>query len=82
MGEYDEEMKKSDKTIFKDFYSGVAKAIKEHNLTFSGWLQFLKKLSREEISDLFDNSKRHTKLLKEYEVWFDDKLKKKKWKKK
>ncbi len=72
MGQYDEEMRKGNKTIIRDYYGGVDKAIKGHNLTFSGWLQFVRKLPEEEISDLYDNHKRNDELQKEYESWIKD----------
>ena len=72
VGEYDEEMKKSNKTIVKNFHSKTAKAIKEHNLTYSGWLKFIKKLSDAETLSLYDDTKRDSKLREEYNLWFKE----------
>ena len=72
VGELEEQMKKKNKTIVREFYSGVAHAIKTHSLTYSGWLSFVKKLSGEEVSSLYDDNKRNSELLKEYELWYKE----------
>ncbi len=70
VGEYEEEMKKGNKAIVKDYYGGLREAIEKHSLTYSGWLQHVKKLSDEEVSSLFDDGKRNSELQEEYELWF------------
>ena len=40
--------------------------------TFSGWLRFIKKMSGEEISDLFDNNKKWKELQEEYKKYLKD----------
>lgn len=47
----------------------IDKVVQERRLTYSGWLLFVKKLSRKEISDLFYNTERSDELNKEYLKW-------------
>lgn len=61
-------MKRFPKEI-KKYIDDMNEGIKNHSLTFSGWLIGVKKLSDKQISDLFDNHKEHLKLEKEYEKW-------------
>lgn len=70
VGEFKEEMKKSNKKIIENFGFDLKEAIKEHRLTYSGWLRFVKKLSQEEISSLIYDTEKNNKIIKEYEDWF------------
>jgi hypothetical protein len=58
-----------DSKEFKKYFNDMNKGIEKHTLTFSGWLIGVKKLSDEEISKLFDDGIRCSKLQKEYEKW-------------
>jgi len=75
MGQYDEEMKKSSRTILKNHYSKTATAMNNRMLTYSGWLTLIKKLSGEEVSSLLSDNERDQELRLEYEIWMENKCK-------